>query len=252
MSSSSRSFHHQLTLKASTAMPDIWSLGSFSWRKDDVWCAWLQVAPEQQESVLASGCELWRIILELVGEPVTKTGGIVAEWWWTEEFGFIRPTLSLDSDLGKWITEDGETDERLSCVRQVWHLVVGIFGMSWYEIALAFSSSDVSSDVPRTDNWGLVRYAEVLSCLMRTGLLVAPLDSDCWVTSPLDEVGPLVEHEYDWAFCSLAILLALLLFFVLLLLFPLCASTSSFEVSSDAPKPLFATCSASCWRDIFH
>lgn len=68
-----------LIRRVSAAMPAIPSLcASLSWRMA---CGWVHVWPPQHTLLLASGCELWRIIREPLpdDEVVIRTGGIVAK-----------------------------------------------------------------------------------------------------------------------------------------------------------------------------
>lgn len=87
------------------AIPD--SPGSRSCRNDTFGAVWLQLCA-QQTTLLASGCELWRMIRDPeFGEDVIKTGGMCC-WTWSEcgdkwPCAWLR-TLSFDT-YTKWFWE---------------------------------------------------------------------------------------------------------------------------------------------------
>lgn len=80
----------------------------------------------QQDKVLASGCELWRMMREPeVGEEVMSTGGIV-ECCTVRRLCSALRTLSFDTERVSFSEDIGVVEARLSQLRQARHLLYGI------------------------------------------------------------------------------------------------------------------------------
>lgn len=113
----------------SAAMPAIPSPGSRSCRRDELgieqaWAHWLA----QQDRVLASGCELCRMIREPdVGEEVMRTGGI-AECCTVSRLCSALRTLSFETERVSWSEDIGVVEARRSQFRQARQR---LYGISW-------------------------------------------------------------------------------------------------------------------------
>lgn len=116
----------------SAAMPAMPSLGSRSCRKDMLGALWLHEWLPQHTMLLASGCELWRMMREPeFGEDVISTGGICC--CTLIEYGDRCPgmelrTLSFDTERANWREDMGVVEARLSHVRHVRQRTCGV---SW-------------------------------------------------------------------------------------------------------------------------